>query len=74
MAVLLQNLLAQLVKELPAFTKPVKAVCVHNKTRHSKSKWRNGGIAPLILNLGTRLSFTPCPVYLRGKSVIYSGG
>ena len=57
MAVLLQSLFAQLVKKLPAFTKTVKAVSVHNRATHSKSKWKNGGVAPLILNLSTRFSF-----------------
>jgi hypothetical protein len=72
MVVLIENLLAQLVKKFPAFTKNVKAVSVHNKTPHSKSKWRNGGIDSLILNLATRFSFTPSSVYVRGESLRYS--
>jgi len=71
MAVLLQNLFAQLVKKLPAL-RNLYELSVHNKAQHSKSKWMNGDIAPLILNLGNRLSFTPCPVQLRGKSLWYS--
>jgi len=37
-AVLLQNFLAQLVKKLPAFTKPINAAFVHNKAPNSKIK------------------------------------
>jgi len=36
-----------------------------------KTYWRSGGIAPCILNLGTRcrwmVSFTAWPLYIEGK-------
>jgi hypothetical protein len=41
-----------------------------------KTYLRNGGIAPHILDLGTRwrlvVTFTPRPLYLQGKSPWYS--
>jgi hypothetical protein len=48
-----------------------------NLTKHHamKTYWGSGGIAPIILKLGTRwrriVSFTPRSLYLRGKSPLY---
>jgi hypothetical protein len=49
-------------------------------TEHHAMKpyWGSGGIAPRILDLGTRwrrvVSFTPLPPYLQGKSPLVSIG
>jgi hypothetical protein len=49
----------------------------HASTNHHaiEAYWGNGGIAPLILYLGTRwrwvVSFMPRPLYLQGKSPMY---
>jgi hypothetical protein len=46
-------------------------VKVKLKRRAMKACWRSGGIAPCILELGTKwkrvVSFTPRPIYPQGK-------
>jgi hypothetical protein len=54
--------------------KKVKSPCV---TKHHviEMYWGNGGIAPRILDLGTRwrwvVSYTPLPLYSQGQSPLY---
>jgi hypothetical protein len=54
-----------------------KVVCCFFLTKHHamKAYWDSGGIAPRILNLGTRwrwvVRFTPRPLYPQGKSPWY---
>jgi hypothetical protein len=50
-------------------------LCLSNWARRHVTPWGGGGIAPRILNLSTRwrwvVSFTPQPLYHRGKSLRY---
>jgi hypothetical protein len=55
--------------------KKVKLSLCLTKHHGMKTYWRSGGIAPRILDLGTRwrwvVSFTPRPLYPQGKSPCY---
>jgi hypothetical protein len=51
-------------------------LCFLTEHHAMKAYWGSGGIAPRILNLGTRwrwvVSFTPRPLYPQGKNASYS--
>jgi hypothetical protein len=53
----------------------MKLYPVLNQAARHRDIWRNGGITPHLLNHGSRwrwvVSFTPRPLYLRGKSPRY---
>jgi hypothetical protein len=57
--------------------KKVKVKLSLSLTKHHamKTYWGSGGIAPFILDLGTRwrsvISFTPRPLYSQGKNPLY---
>jgi len=57
------------------FTYRGKVVRVLNCVLRHEDVWRCGRIVPGILNFGARwrrvVSFTPLPLYLRGKSLRY---
>jgi hypothetical protein len=58
-------------------TRKIKYSCTHVLTEHHamNAYWRNGGIVPRILDLGTRwrwgVSFTSRPLYPQGNADIF---
>jgi hypothetical protein len=65
----------ELVIRYITFKVKVKLSLWLTKHHAMKAYWRSGGIAPRILDLGTRwrrvVSFTPRPLYPQGKSPWY---
>jgi hypothetical protein len=65
----------RLLRKTEAIKVKLKLSLCLNKHHAMKTYWGNGGMAPLILDLGTRwrwvVSFTPRPLYPQGKSPLY---